>query len=237
MIAKATPRSLPQEGFTGFRPEGFTFLRDLAQHQTRDFFEANRDVYDGELRLPMASLVLGLSEELLRRKIPLRGDPKRSVFRIHRDLRFSKDKRPYKTHVGAVLTKSGDKVIHEGVLYVHIDPLGSFVAVGFHRPEPGPLTALRSAIRDRAAAYRRMSKKLAANRLTLSDDEAPLSRAPRGFETVTAKDLAEAVRHRSFLVEKPLAKKAVGSPGLVTDLADFAETALPLLEFGWVAFR
>ncbi len=80
------------------------FLRALAAHNEKPWFEANRSTYESAVRQPVAALVASVSELLAQRGLPLEGDPKRSSFRSHRDVRFSHDKRPYKTHVGSPRT-------------------------------------------------------------------------------------------------------------------------------------
>src|ERR1700745_2722316 len=109
--------------FTGFSPAALQFLSGLAQHNEREWFRAHKAFYESEVQIPWARLVVQTTERLRKAKVPIRADPKRSVFRIYRDTRFSPDKRPYKTHVSAVfdrnLTKGGD-----GILYLHVDPGG-----------------------------------------------------------------------------------------------------------------
>jgi hypothetical protein len=91
------------EGFGGFRPAAFRFLRDLERNNAKAWFEANRDVYEREVREPMRLLVETLDATLGSIAPEIVGDPKRSMFRIHRDVRFSKNKSPYKTNAGAWL--------------------------------------------------------------------------------------------------------------------------------------
>ena len=102
MARQAIPADLLPP-FDGFGGKGFAFLRDLRDNQDRTWFQAHRDVYEAELHAPMAALVAALSTRLGSLGLPLRGDPARAIFRINRDVRFSKDKSPYKTHVGAAL--------------------------------------------------------------------------------------------------------------------------------------
>ena len=220
--------------FAGFPAAGFGFLRALAAAQDRAWFEANRATYDAALRGPMDSLVAALSEQCARRRIPLRGDPRRAVFRIHRDVRFSRDKSPYKTHVGAVLGHGGGGP-HGGVLYVHVAPEGCFAAAGFWQPEPRALDAIRAAIAAKPAPFKRMLAALDRGGLALDADEGALKRAPRGHEAVTDPVLLDALRRRSFTVRHPLSRAAVGRAALVEDIMAFAEAALPLLRFGWSA--
>ena len=220
--------------FEGFDDDAFALLRGIAAHQSREWFLAHKAAYEAEVRDPMAALAVALACELMARGLPFRGDARRSVFRVHRDVRFSKDKRPYKTHIGAALTRDGNKM-SPGVLYIHVEPEGCFAAAGFYRPEPAKLGAIRSRIVDHAPAYRRALAAMARHGLVLAPDEDSLKRLPRGFDGATDADLVEALRRRSFIVRLPLSMADVADGGLVARLADFAAAARPLLEFGWAA--
>jgi hypothetical protein len=107
----------------GFAAADLAFLTGLAAHNDREWFTANRAVYDERLKPTLSALIDALNGAFAARDLPLAGDPKKSVFRIHRDVRFSKDKRPYKTHVSATLTRDGQK-LSPGLVYVHIEPEG-----------------------------------------------------------------------------------------------------------------
>ena len=131
--------------FQGFGPKALGFFKALKFHQSKAWFDENRSLYDGEVIEPMVALLDDLTATFAKRKIPLRADGKRAIFRIHRDVRFAKDKSPYKTHAGAVMTRSGGKK-DQGLLYIHIDPEGCFVAAGFYMPEAAELLSLRRAI-------------------------------------------------------------------------------------------
>ena len=95
--------------FPGFREEAFAFLRDLRQHNERDWFKPRKATYDDELLWPARCLIGELAEALPRAGVPLTGTPKKAPFRIYRDTRFSKNKDPYKTHLGLVLSRDGTK--------------------------------------------------------------------------------------------------------------------------------
>lgn len=120
--------------FSGFDPVDLAFLSGLAAHNDRDWFLANRAVYDDRLKPALAALIEALNPALAARGLPLAGDPKKSLFRIHRDVRFSKDKRPYKTHISATLTRDGQK-LSPGLLYVHIEPEGGSRRVARFDPD------------------------------------------------------------------------------------------------------
>lgn len=108
-------------GFQGFTDEGLAFLRGLAANNDRDWFAGHRETYDEQLKPGLAALIVATSEAMEARGVPLAGDPKSSQFRLHRDTRFSRDKRPYKTHVSATLTRDG-KRMSPGMAYIHIEP-------------------------------------------------------------------------------------------------------------------
>jgi len=221
------------QSFTGFGPKALQFFHELALHNDREWFQEHKSVYEKEVQQPMAALISLLAEELARRGLPLTGDPKRSMFRIHRDVRFSNDKSPYKTHAGAVLSRDGTKDF-QGLLYIHVSPEGSFTASGFYHPDAGQLTALRKAIAAAPERFQEVERALHKAGLTLGRGEA-LTRLPRGFEDVPAGPTAEFLKLKSLVVHRELPEASLGRPRLVKEIADFAEAALPLLKFGWEA--
>ena len=182
----------------------------------------------------MVALLDDLSEAFAAKKIPLKAEGKRSIFRIHRDVRFAKDKSPYKTHCGATLTRSGRKM-EQGLVYLHIDPEGCFVAAGFHHAGAGPARQAAPGDRRQAGARsRRCRRRSKKGKLALSD-EFQLSRVPRGFEALKGGPLEGVVRLKSFLVEEPLSEAQIRNPKLSERIVDFTRRARPLLDFGWAA--
>ncbi len=105
--------------FPGFRPVALAFFRELKEHNDPAWFKPNKGVYDAEVLAPLRHLVGAVGAALEEAGLPLVGDPRRGIFRIYRDVRFSPDKRLYKTHAGAVLTRSGNKR-DPGLLYLHL---------------------------------------------------------------------------------------------------------------------
>jgi uncharacterized protein (TIGR02453 family) len=181
----------------------------------------------------MVALIDDLTEAFASRKIPLRGDGKRSIFRLNRDVRFSKDKSPYKTHAGAVMTRSGSKK-DNGLLYIHIDPAGCFTAAGFYMPEAPALAAVRKAILAHPNKAKALLARLDKGGLEFGAFD-QLTRVPRGFEDLKGGPLDGMIRMKSFVVEEKLPDKLVKSPKLAEKIIDFAERAKPLLDFGWQA--
>ena len=109
-------------GFTGFRPEALGFLVELALNNDRSWFGPRKAEYEALLKAPLERLCSALDVEFRARGIPLAADPARSPFRIYRDVRFSKDKSPYKTNVGASFPWIGNGGGVGG--YFHLEPGG-----------------------------------------------------------------------------------------------------------------
>ena len=226
-----------QPAFTGFTPAAFQFFKDLAANQDRDWFAANKHIYDSQVLAPMTALVNDLGDALRLRGIPLQSSTKTSgsaIFRIYRDVRFSKDKSPYKTHIGAVLSRDGQK-LSPGVLYLHVEPAGCFAAIGFYQPEPDMLAEIRSVIVSHGKDLLKRLAKVEAAGYTLEPDEAALKRPPRGYDDITDPALQDLLRRKSLIYKLPLTQAALKSPKVVTALADFVSATLPLLQFGWDA--
>ena len=219
--------------FSGFGPQTIPFFKALAFHQSKDWFEANRAIYDDEIKAPLGDLVEALAARFAKARTPLKGDRKTSIFRIHRDVRFAKDKNPYKTNAGAVLSRSGAKN-DPGMLYVHVSAEGCFAAAGFWRPEPDVLARLRAAVVRSPKAWKAMVAKLAGGGLALETEWA-MKRAPRGYEAIDDPEIAAAVRNASFICSRDIADARLASPALVDDVAAFAGDAMPLLKWGWSA--
>jgi uncharacterized protein (TIGR02453 family) len=221
------------EGFAGFRPAAFAFFSDLKDNNDPAWFKPRKALYEAEVLAPFRELIVAVGETLSRAGLPLLGDPRRGIFRIYRDVRFSPDKRLYKTHAGAVLTRSGGRR-DPGVLYIHVAPVESMVAAGFWHPEPAFLARLRRAVLGDPNGFLAIVDRLAAAGCPLSNDER-LSRPPRGFETAKGTPVAEWVCSKSFTAHQMLTDAEMQSPTLVGRIADFTRTVLPLLEWGWAA--
>ena len=217
--------------FKGFGPQALPFFKALGFHQTKAWFEENRAIYENEIKEPLGDLVEDVSAALAAEKIPLRGDRKKALFRIHRDTRFSKDKSPYKTNGGAVLNRDGTRGTG-GMLYFHLDPEGCFAAAGWYMPEPPTLAAWRAAIAKSPKKFFEMEAALAKAKLRLSDEWA-LKRTPKGYEHITDPALAAALKRTGYVVSRPLKDDELSKPKLVKTMVSFTKDALPLLQYGW----
>ncbi|MGA7126419.1 MAG: DUF2461 domain-containing protein [Chthoniobacterales bacterium] len=224
------PTSSPQ--FAGFSDGALRFLVRLDKNNRREWFNERKAFYKETVEEELRRLVWSTSAALAKKKIPLSTEPQRAIFRIYRDTRFSADKRPYKTNLGAVFTTGGKP--GSGVLYVHVEPKASFEALGFYQPDQPGLTRIREAIADRWKELKSVINRLDRAGLTLRDSDS-LKRVPRGFESFADAECAQYLKYKSFIVSRQLTETDLRSPELPSKLTLFASEGLPLLKFGWTA--
>ncbi len=220
-----------REGFQGFPADATAFFIELAANNNRDWFAANRHRHEAAVLAPAAALIESLNLAFAAHDLPLRGDPKKSVFRLHRDTRFSADKTPYKTHAGIVLTRDGMRgTLH--MLYIQLGGAdGPFLAMGFYMPPPAELAALREAIAYAPAAWAATLASLHKAKLALRPGD-PLQRMPKGFEIFADTPVAADLKRRHFTIHRPIVPARMGKPGFVGDVLAFAQAGMPLLRFG-----
>jgi uncharacterized protein (TIGR02453 family) len=217
--------------FSGFSPAALEFLRDLAKNNDRKWFAPRKQIYESELLEPLQALVADATDALRKAKIPIGADPMRSTFRIYRDIRFSPDKRPYKTNLGAYLPPGGS---HDepGGIYVHIEPKESFMAIAFHQLEKPVLLRWRTAMAKDPKRFQTVLRALERNGLKISEEGESLKRMPRGFEAYADSPIAKYFRLGSFTVGDRLSDKDVTSATIVNRMVALAKKAKPLLEYG-----
>lgn len=189
-----------------FTPDAFTFFADLAQHNDRAWFAANKARYEAQVKAPFTALLQAASLRLDGTAVPYTGGPD-TLFRIHRDTRFAHDKWPYKTNMGGLLTPTGRKDMGAGMVYVHLDADGGFVASGVYLPDPPRLASLRDRMARAPDAFLRLVDTLAAHGLMLSD-EGSLTRMPKGYDANAATPLAPHLKRKSLIVREPLPTSA-----------------------------
>ncbi len=222
--------SLPP--FPGFRPEAYQFLQDLKQNNDRAWFKPRKAIYDDELKWPLQCLVADVTRQAPAHGFMLTGDPKKSLFRIYRDTRFSKNKAPYKTHVSAVLSRSGKKG-DPGALYVHIEPDNTFFAAGYWQPGSPLLRAWRTRMADDPNGFLSLADQLEQTGLPLEQHGDGLKRMPRGFEAHADGPVADYLRRKSFITVRKMKDQQAQSPDFTTLVLDFVRDTYPLLTYGW----
>ncbi len=218
-----------------FAPDLLDFLQDLEVHNEREWFEANRDRYEQDVRGPVLAFVEEVREPLRSRvSAHLTADARKqggSMFRIHRDVRFSNDKSPYKTHVGTFFAhERGRDVVAPGV-YLHLEPGNCFIGAGCYRPPTPALKVLRQAMVEDPDAWVAARDAVVSPRNAWSFGGDSLVRAPKGF--ATDHPLIEDLNRTSCIVSRPLTEAQVTGSGFVDRFVGLAEEARPLL--AWIA--
>jgi uncharacterized protein (TIGR02453 family) len=219
-----------------FSKRSLTFFRQLARNNEKSWFEAHRDEYENEVRAPMRELIEELDVRFAEFAPEIGGDPKRSMFRINRDIRFSKDKSPYKTHAAAwfhhrnaARSVGSEADAGSAGYYFHLEPGGkSMIGAGLWMPPRPQLNKLRSAIADDSAGFDQMVRSI-PSRFDGLDDESTLKRMPRGY----AEDhpAAKWLRYQSFTSGRTLTDAQATSSALVTLLATEFKALLPLVRW------
>lgn len=214
-----------------FGHQTFIFLKDLAENNNREWFQANKRRYEDDVKEPAIRFIIDVGPHLKEISEHFVADPRPSggsLFRIHQDVRFSRDRRPYKTNVGIQFRHKQGKDVHAPAFYLHVEPDNVFVALGIWRPDPGTLGKIRDAVVDDPRAWKR-----AVNgkefRKTFEISGRMLSRPPRGYDP--DHPLINDLKRQDFIGVATLAEEAVARGTLPRDFARIARAGAPLVKF------
>ncbi len=220
--------------FEGFADGSGRFFRALARNQRREWFAAHREEYETGWLAPMKALLAEVREriDVFFPHHPLR-DPK--VFRIHRDVRFSKDKSPYKTHIGGyvAIDGAGEGPSAPAAVYVHVGADEVFVAAGQYMMDPGQLERFRAAVvgAARGEALVRILRGLTRAGFAVGSHDV-LQRVPRGFDPGHPR--ADLLRRKGLIVTFPAPPRGLlVRHGLVDWLVTHTKRTVPLVD--WLA--
>ncbi len=218
-----------------FGPGLFQFLRELAENNEREWFQANKRRYEAEVRGPFLRFIEDFGPRLRAFAPRYVADPRPvggSMFRIHRDVRFSKDKRPYKTAAAGHFYHERHKDAHAPGFYLGLEP-GSIVAgAGIWRPDAPTLAKVRDAIVARPDAWTEaVSGPELRDRFEFRGEA--LKRPPRGYDP--EHPLIEALKRKDFVVMTPFDEAAVCAPEFLDRFDEACRTAAPLVRFLTVA--
>jgi len=215
--------------FPGFSPEALQFFRNLSRHNNRDWFQPRKAIFDEQVKQPMRNLVEALNAGMKSFAPEYATDPDKAIYRIYRDTRFSKDKTPYKDHIGASFYRRGTGPHKYGGFYVQISHKEVAVGGGVYMPEPDVLLAIRTHI---AENHQKLRKILAvpAIRRTLGEMQGDqLSRVPKGF--AADHPAADLLRFKSFFLYTQLDTELATTPQFFTETITRFRTMKPFLDF------
>jgi uncharacterized protein (TIGR02453 family) len=224
MVSKPKPTLLAAR----LRPEGLTFLRNLARHNDREWFTPRKAVFVAELKEPMLAIIRKVTDAMESFAPEFVRPAEKCLFRIYRDTRFSADKKPYKTHVAAWWSHQGLEKTSGAGYYFHIDAKEVIIAAGAYMPEKDQLAAIRHWLLDHHAEFRRLLEKPAVRKTYSGFDGNALTRPPKGFpKEHPALDL---IQCRQWGLATTLPATAALDPGFATTLIRHFRLAAPLVD-------
>lgn len=223
--------------FTGFRPAALGFLRSLKRNNDREWFAKHRETYESELRAPLAALVEEMDVRFATIAPEIVGDPKSSPFRIHRDVRFSADKSPYKTNVACWFHHVdagrgvGTAAPHGGAgFYFHMEATRASIGGGIWMPPRPTLRRIREVIdEDHRPLMKILRDPAVKKKFGGLAEENMLTRMPRGY--ADDHPAAELLRHQSYTLGRELTQREVLSAKLPDLLAKEYAQLLPLVRW------
>jgi uncharacterized protein (TIGR02453 family) len=211
-----------------FRPAALTFLRSLARHNDRDWFQPRKEQFETELRQPMLALIRKITDAMADFAPAFVRPAEKCIFRIYRDTRFSNDKRPYKTHVAAWWKYEGLEKTSGAGFYFHVAPSEVIIAAGAYMPEKEQLAQIRHWLLDHHEEFRKLLKRPGVRRAFEEFEGNALTRPPKGFPCDhPAMDL---VRCRQWGLAASLPANAALKKDLAATVARYFRIAAPIVD-------
>ena len=218
--------------FDGFPKDFFAFFRELKANNERVWFEANKQRYRDSVQAPMSDFITAMAPRLAKISKNFTADPRPnggSMFRIYRDVRFAKDKRPYKEHAACNFRHSAGKDVHAPGFYMHFAPGEIRFGGGMWMPPSDALARIRDAIAKNPSAWKavKTGKAFAKHFDAIHGDA--LTRPPRGYDP--EHPFIEDIKRKSFFAMGTGDAKLAMSPKLVDAVAETFKAASPLMKF------
>ena len=228
MVTKKSAKASAPAALPYFRPEALKFLRNLARHNDRAWFQPRKAEFEAELKDPMLAVLRTVTDAMLDFAPQHVRPAEKSLFRIYRDTRFSSDKRPYKTHIAAWWAHQGLEKTSGAGYYFHVSAKEVVVAAGAYMPEKEQLAAIRHWLLDHHAEFSKLlhGKKV---RAAMSEfDGNPLTRPPKGFPAEhPGMDL---IRCRQWGLGATLPAETALKPDLAAVLIRHFKLAAPMVD-------
>jgi len=216
--------------FKGFHKDFFAFFEELAANNERAWFLANKTRYEDVVVAPMRFLIADMAPKLAKISEHYVADPRRSMFRIHRDVRFSKDKSPYKTHAAAQFRHAVGRDVHAPGFYVHLAVDEIFVGGGMWMPDAPALKRVRDAIVTDTRAWRRaIGDRAFISCYGALSDEYSLTRAPKGYDP--AHPAIDDIKRTSFVFGREIPRRRSGKSAFIEDVAGAFSAARAPMRF------
>lgn len=212
-----------------FSEEALRFLRGLKRNNRRNWFEPRREVFEREIKQPMLALIERITEGMADYAPGFMRPASKCLFRIYRDTRFSADKSPYKTHLGAWWARNGLVKTSGGGYYIHIGSGEFVIAAGAYMPEKDQMLAIRRHLLEHHAEWKRIIENRALLRAFSVHDPMALARAPKGFPA--EHPAIEWIKWRQWGVTAHLPAETALGANLAKEIEKRFRLAAPLVEF------
>jgi uncharacterized protein (TIGR02453 family) len=212
-----------------FGNEALRFLRGLKRNNRREWFEERRGIYEGELKAPMLALIERLNEGMVDYAPAHIRPAGKCLFRIYRDTRFSADKSPYKSHLGAWWARSGMEKTSGGGYYMHVGTTEFVIAAGVYMPAKEQLLAIRRRLMEHHAEWKGLIEDKRLLRAFKVHDPMALTRAPKGFPE--DHPAIEWIKWRQWGVTAHLPAETALKPGLAEEIEKRFRLAAPMVDF------
>jgi uncharacterized protein (TIGR02453 family) len=220
-------KSAPAAALPYFRPEALTFLRNLARHNDRDWFQPRKLQFEAELREPMLAVIRKVTDAMTGFAPAFVRPAEKSIFRIYRDTRFSNDKRPYKTHVAAWWSHQGLAKTSGAGYYFHVSVKEVVIAAGSYMPEKDQLAQIRHWLLDHHKEFRKLLQNPKV-RSTFEEFEGnALTRPPKGFPAEHPG--IDLIRCKQWGLSATLPAKAALKPDFAATIARYFKIAAPVV--------
>ena len=216
-------------GFPGFPPEMIQFLKALKRNNRRDWFQPRKHLFDQHVKAPMVELVTALNVDLMKFAPHYVTDPKKAMFRIYRDTRFSADKTPYKTHVAASFWRRGSDHTGAGGFYFSVSNETIEVAAGIWHPDRDVMLTIRNHIAETHQELSRILAGKSSRKLVGELKGDALSRSPKGFDP--AHPAAEFIKMKDWILEVALDANLATTPQLHGAIVERFRAMTPLLGY------
>jgi uncharacterized protein (TIGR02453 family) len=217
---------------TYFSDASFKFLRGLARHNDKTWFNDHKAQYEDHVRQPFLRLLTDLQPDLAAVSLHFRSEPKTvggSLFRIYRDARFSNDKSPYKSWQGARLFHERHKQVPAPSFYLHLQPGECFVGAGLWHPEPDTQRRVRQFILDNPGSWKKAAHDAPFRRRFEFEESEKLVRPPRGFPVDF--EFIEDLKHRNFVFWRSLDDATMTGPKLRQTVAADLKALGPFVDY------
>lgn len=219
-----------QPTFPGFPREGIAFFKSLKKNNNREWFQPRKEIFDRSLKAPMEQFVEAINSKLARFAPQFIAEPKKAIYRIYRDTRFSKDKTPYKTHLAASFNRNGMARHASAGYYCSVGADQIEVAAGIYMPGPDELRAVREYLIEHHEQMQALCANKALVRLVGPLQGEQLTRMPKGFPVNHPAD--DLIRRKQFyFYDTRLDPSLASTPKLLSEVVKRFEALAPFVDF------